>query len=668
MKSTVKRLAVLLMAGSLALTAVGCGPKENTPDVPPDKDNWSVSSPDGTLGVRVGMDATGALYYTVQKGDVAVVDQSTLGFAVAEDDLSFLTFEGEKTERVTGSYDNITGKRSHVEYDCNQTTLTFKAWQFYLDVVMRAYDDGYAFRYAIRGVDGGEGELTVQEEKTQFALPEDSAVWAQPYVTNKATGKFFSYEEAYMRRKASNLSGKIISMPMLYQAGDSDVYSLVTESGLIGSGFYGSFLEESKEDEGTGILQTVRTPATALESDGVTAYPFTSPWRVGITGSLETVIESELVEKLYDDAEYWKPDDYESLSDEEKATYDYSWVEPGVTAWNWLSYNGSVAQNDWDLQISYVDLAAEMGWKYTILDGGWNSGSTFNTDGLTRFCEYAAEKGVKVVVWCDALVDFGNGVKSLLCSKLDQWKNCGVAGIKIDFFDGQNANAPKFQGEDAAMIKWYETIYQETARRQMIVNCHGANKPTGERRIYPNVINREGIRGNEMKNIDSSVTVNSMFTRGVLGSCDFTPVVTPLSGGLTMAHQMALAVLYESGTPSMADRSAKYAEEQINAFYKSVPAARDETIFLCGKPDEYYCAAIRVGDEWFVAGINGILERSAEIDFSFLGEGNYTAELFTDAADNAKAVEKQSKTITSATKETLSMPKNGGFVYHLTKA
>ena len=666
MKISAKKLAAALMAGSIALTAVGCGPTEQKPAPKPDLNSWNVTSPDGTIDVRIGMDSAGALYYTVQKGDVAVVDQSTLGFAVAEDDLSFLTFEGEKTERVTGSYDNITGKHSHVEYDCNQTTLTFKAWQFYLDIVMRAYDDGYAFRYAIRGVDGGEGTLTVEEEKTEFALPENSVVWSQPYVTNKATGKFFSYEEAYVRRKASNLAGKIISMPMLYQAGESEVYSLITESELIGSGFYGSFLEESEEKEGTGILQTVRTPATALETDNVVSYPFESPWRVGITGDMKTVIESELVEKVYDDAEYWKPDDYDSLTAEEQATYDYSWVEPGVTAWNWLRYTGSVGQNDWDLQINYVDLAAEMGWKYTILDGGWSAGSTFNTAGLTKFCEYAAQKGVKVLVWCDALVDFSNGVESLLCSKLDLWKSCGVAGIKIDFFDGQNANAPKFQGEDIDMIKWYETIYQETARRQMIVNCHGANKPTGERRIYPNVINREAIRGNEMRNIDSSVTVNSMFTRGVLGSCDFTPVVTPRSSGLTMGQQMALAVLYESGTPSMADYADTYRDELINNFYKSVPAARDETVYLCGLPDEYYCAAVRVGDEWFVAGINGILESQATIDFSFLGEGSYTAEFFTDA-EGAKTVEKQTKTITSATKETVSMAKNGGFVYHLTK-
>lgn len=260
MKISAKKLAAALMAGSIALTAVGCGPTEQKPAPKPDLNSWNATSPDGTIDVRIGMDSAGALYYTVQKGDAAVVDQSTLGFAVAEDDLSFLTFEGEKTERVTGSYDNITGKRSHVEYDCNQTTLTFKAWQFYLDIVMRAYDDGYAFRYAIRGVDGGEGTLTVEEEKTEFALPENSVVWSQPYVTNKATGKFFSYEEAYVRRKASNLAGKIISMPMLYQAGESEVYSLITESELIGSGFYGSFLEESEEKEGTGILQTVPHP------------------------------------------------------------------------------------------------------------------------------------------------------------------------------------------------------------------------------------------------------------------------------------------------------------------------------------------------------------------------------------------------------------------------
>lgn len=658
----------LLVCGAAFLLA-GCGGEEETPPpAPPDKESMSVVSPDGSLEVSFGMDGDGQLFYTVEKDGTAVVERSSLGLTIEEDDFGLLEMEDTQERTVSGSYQNITGKHSLVEYRCNETVATFKAWDFYLDITVRAYDDGYAFRYGIRGTDGGEGTFTVISENTEFALPESSAVWALPYTSSAPSrGNYFSYEGGYTRRSSANLADRYISMPVLYQAGDSDVYSLITESGLIGSGYYGSFLKEAEENEGTGILQTVHSPAGVADPDNTVAYPFESPWRVGITGDLKTVTESELVEKLYDDAEYWKPDDYDTLTEEEQAVYDYDWVEPGVTAWNWLVHTsiGGTSQTDYDMQREYVDLAAEMGWKYTILDGGWNAG--LNVVEFRQFVEYAHNKGVKVVVWCDAFSDFGGGVESLLRSKLETWKSYGIDGIKIDFFDGQNADNPTHQGEDIQTIEWYETIYRETARLQMVVNCHGSNKPTGERRIYPHVFNREGIYGNEMTNVDSTVTVNSMFIRGVVGPSDFTPVVKPLSVGLTMAHQMALAVLYECGSPSMADYAETYADADINAFYKSIPSARDDTVFLCGELDGYYCAAVKAGDEWFVAGINSILESEVSVDFSFLGDGTYSAELFTDAAGSTREVTRTEKTVDKSTVETLRLPKNGGFVYRLVK-
>lgn len=669
MKKLVIIVTNLLLIAVLATAVVGCGGKETAPtDLPDpsDRGSWSVVSPDGNSKAVVTMDGDGKLWYEVKRGDKTVVARSALGMTIEEDDFDFVSVQNVGSRRVRGEYENISGKSETVSYDCNETVLTLKAWKFYLEVTMRAYDDGYAFRYGIRAIDGGAGTVTVLSEDTQFALPEGSTVWAQPYVSNTPSrGEFFSYEEAYDRRSSANLSEQKISMPMLYKVRGTDVYSLITESELIGSGFYGSFLAEQDGMQGTGVLQTEHTPAGCADPDNVIAYPFESPWRVGITGTLKTVVESELVEKVYDDAEYWKPDDYDELTDEEKEIYTYDWVEPGVTAWNWLIYTGKKPQNDWTLQREYVNLAASMGWKYTILDGGWNSG--LNEKTITDFCAYAHSKGVKVVAWCNALTDFGNGKESILRAKLDTFARYGIDGIKIDFFDGQNANNPKHQGEDIDTIKWYETIYRETAKRKMIVNCHGANKPTGERRVYPNVLNREGIRGNEMKNVGSSITVNQMFVRGPVGPSDFTPVVTPLSNGLTMAHQMALAVLYEAGTPSMADYSETYANPEINAFYKSIPARHDETVFLCGEPDGYYVAAIRSGDEWFVAGINAVVVSTATFDLSFLDDGEYDAQIYVSDAEDRNAIVKSSKTVSKASTETVEMVRNGGFVYHLKK-
>ena len=662
-----KMMVALLLSASFVFAAAGCeggGGSEASPDA----QQWTVASPDGSIQTSVGVDADG-LYYSVEKDGEAILDRSSLGFTIEEDDFNFFTVKSAEMRRVTGSYENISGKSAEVSYDCYELALTLEAWDFYLDVYVRTYDDGYAFRYGIRAIDGGEGTVTVISENTEFAVPQGSPMWAQEYASiNPKKGDFFSYEGSFTRRLSTSNAGVTISMPVLYKISGDEVYSMITESDLIGSGYYGSFLKESDENAGTGIFQTIHSPASAAYPDNEIAYPFESPWRVGIVGSLKTISESELVEKVYDDAQYWRPDDYESLSSEEQAIYNYDWVEPGVAAWNWLVYTNGYGekkqQNDYVLQREYVDLAAEMGWKYTILDGGWNTG--LDAQAFTEFVEYAHGKGVKVVVWCHSLNDFGNGRVADLRAKLDLWKSYGVDGIKIDFFDGENAIGQSFQGEDIDMIKWYESIYQETAKRQMVVCVHGCNKPTGERRIYPNVISREAIRGNENVSVGSSSIINSLFIRAAVGPTDFTPVVEPLSSGITMGQQMALAILFECGLPSMADYSATYGQSKIHEFYKSIPAARDETVYLCGELDGYYCAAVRSGEEWFVAGANLILESTVSIDFSFLGEGTYQVEYFND--DGNGDVIRRRMTVTADTKETVTMIANGGFAMRITKA
>lgn len=651
---------VICSFGFSAIT--GCAPITDI-SFPP-KGEWYVYSPDESLQVNVVMNAQGGMEYSVLKDGVDVVSSSELGMLISEDDFDFVSMEDVQSQHIKGSYDNISGKSSHVEYECNETKFILRGWEYYLDIIVRAYDDGYAFRYGIRAIDGGEGTVSVTEEKSTFTVPEQSVFWAQEYISNRPEkGEFFSYETEYLRRSPRNFNGEYLAMPLLYQVGDSKLYSLITESCLIGSGFYGSFLKAETNDEESATLQTVHSPAGGTVDDNTIAYPFQSPWRIGIVGTIGEVVESNLVEKVYDDVEPWKPEEYDTLSSEEQAIYQYDWVEPGVSAWNWLMYDGVKGQNDYNLQREYIDLASSMGWKYTILDGGWSEASSSDIRALTQ---YAAERGVKVIVWCNALSDFGNGNEQLLKTKLDEYRDLDISGIKIDFFDGQTAINPKHYGEDIATIKWYETIYQETARRQMIVLCHGSNKPTGERRMYPNVLGREAVYGNEFISVGSTATVNSMFTRAVIGPTDFTPVVNPRTENLTKIHQMALAVLYESGIEVMADLRETYEDTKINAFYRAIPSARDETLFLNGEPDVFYCAAVRCGESWFVAGINSILKTDVNLDFSFLGEEEYIAQVFLGSSDDYDEIEILSKEITKDSKETLTMYKNGGFVFWLT--
>lgn len=662
--------AVLLVTSVLGLTA--CKKDESGDEqVLKNKGEWVVTSPDGTIKAEMIMDAYGELTYSVKKGDTVAVNKSKLGLEIAEDDLSFVTVHKYSSKKIKGSYDNITGKTTHVDYACNETTVTLKAWDFYLDVIMRAYDDGYAFRYNVRRVDGKEGIMNVTDELTEFAFPAEANMWAQEYVTNKAGGDFFSYEVFYQKRYIPDLNAsQYIAMPFMYEIPGTNYYSLITESELIGSNFYGSFLKVEQGNEGKSILKTEHTPAGITVNDTQVAYPFSSPWRVGIVGDMKTIQESELTETVYYSGEedytelYWKPDNYDELSKEEQEIYNYDWVEPGVTAWNWLIYNGKRPQNDYNLHREYVALAKAMGWKYVILDGGWNT--DLSEKEFVKFMDEANKAGVKVLVWCNALSDFGNGNIEILKAKLDTWQGWGVAGIKIDFFDGQNATDQKHQGEDIGTIKWYESIYQECAKRKMVVNCHGSNKPSGERVVYPNVINREGIYGNEFYGVSAAVTVNQLLIRNVVGPSDFTPVLNPLSNNMTKAHQMALAVLFESGAPSMADYVNAYQNRDLYSLYKSIPSVREETVFLGGKLDYYYCAAVKSEKYWFVAGANSLVKNNFTVDFSFLDDGEYTAEIFTEA-DEESDVTRTVTMVTKNDKKTITMLAKGGFVIRLSK-
>lgn len=664
-----KRILTFLLCVCLAIPAIlaGCAPKEEgkVNDTPAaDRGSWTVVSPDGSLTATLTQDGDGKLFYTVKKDGVVTMERSELGLVIAEDDLALTTLSNISSRKVSGSYENKSGKTSHVTYECNETTLVFKAWTFYLDVVFRCYDDGYAFRYGVRRIDGGEGTMTVLEEKTQFALPESTTMWAQEYVSNTPKkGECFSYEGSYDRRNAAGVEPEqYLAMPLLYKAGRSEIYTIITESRLIGSGFYGSFLQVPSDLAGQRVFQTVHTPAGCKLDDNRVAYPFTSPWRVGITGDMKTVNESELVEKVYDDASYYRPDNYDELSEEEKAVYDYDWVDPDVVTWSWLAYGGQ--QSNYELHREYVDLAARMGWKYILLDGGWNVVSDEN---FKAFMSYANAQRIKVIVWCDAFTTFANADRDTLVRKLEQWAALGVAGIKIDFFDGQTTTGNEFQGEDIEAVEWYETVYRETARLKMIVNCHGSNKPTGERRIYPHVLNREGLMGNEFKQIGASTTVNEMFVRSVIGPSDFTPVVIPFSANLSGAHQMALAFMFESGAPSLGDKSEAYANADITDYYKTIPALRDRTVFLGGRPDYYYASAVKAGDIWYAGAINGVIEDTVTIDFSFLGSGTYTAEIFTDASDGS-AVQREVRSISAGDSLTFLLAANGGVAIRLLPA
>lgn len=633
------------------------------------KAQWNVQSKDKSLTAEVSLTDNGEIYYQVKKDGKNVVNNSRLGMTFNDLDLSqYLTFKEVKTNTVDFSYDSITGKRRHNEVSYNEMTVTFNEYYFSLDVTFRMFNDGYAFRYSInKALDDAPNTITWTDELTEFSFPNKSKTYGMEYKPsgNKDGYYWYSYEENFAYKRSDRLGTSSYSMPFLYET--DGVYSLITESELIGSQYHGSFLKPISDNNET--VKVVYPKAHGKNPDYTidVTNGFSSPWRVGIVGDIKTVVESNLVEDVYGDVDYYKPANYDTLSEEEKKTYDYSWVEPGMNAWSWLYYKDSISQNDYSLQRKYIDLAQEMGWRWVLIDGGWQASRSDSE--IRALTQYAHQKNIKVAAWGDAFNEFGTEYQ--MRTKMKKWKSLGIDGLKVDFWDGQNANiVPDGQMEDKQTIAQYDTFYKVTAEYQMVVNCHGCNKPTGERRKYPHVINREAIRGNEFKSVSTQQTVFDTFIRAVIGPSDFTPVVKPFRSGLTATHQMALNIMFESGTPSMADKETRYLDNNYKEFYKQLPCVWDEINYIEGNVEEYAILARRNYDNWWIGAISCLDEKKeATVQLDFLGEGTYEAKIYKDNGTSgaSSTVDVETKEVKKGDAITIKMDANGGSAIKLIK-
>jgi hypothetical protein len=645
-----KRKNLLILCGSILgdLLLSGCGASIATID----KVEFTLESKSGNNVIDVSLE-NGILFYQVKNDGKEVVRKSELG--LIGDGFSFdytSNLVSVKTSSFDISYEAKAGKDRYVSDTVNQMTVTLTNGGYYLDVIFRAYDDGYAFRYKLYNYDESVTSTSIDNELSYFRLPKKTMFYYMPSDTTTR----FSYEGTYFQKTIERLnSNEMISFPMLYETSDG-VYSLLNESDLISSDYIGSFLV----NVGNDTLKS--TPAYGASSPVKVSLPFTSPWRTGTVGNLETIVESNLVEKLYDEVEYYKPENYETLSEEEKDTYNYDWVEPGVASWSWLDYPNDQSVANFDIHKQFIDLSAEMGWQWYILDGGWQNG---NDNDAKKVIDYATSKGIGIIVWCHSLNELG--VTATRRVNLDKRKSLGAKGIKVDFFDGYGANNPNMpRGESQETIKLYEEIFKDCASRQLVVDCHGTNKPTGERREYPNLLSKEAIRGQEMFNMDTEQMTAIPYIRGSVGPVDFTPSVYPRRTGMTIGNQIALPILFESGLTVFGDTPENFEKSGAKDFYKNFPGSWDETEFIAGEVMSYTVLARRSGSKRYIGG-NTTLSRDASIDLSFLNDdATYDVAIYTDNPADSTTITPKYLTATKGDTLDMSMVKNGGFGIILT--
>jgi len=336
----------------------------------------------------------------------------------------------------------------------------------------------------------------------------------------------------------------------------------------------------------------------------------------------------------------------------------------------------------------YIDFSARMGFPYMLIDAGWaariasGDGSVAGGSDLTKvnpnvdlpgLVAYAKSKNVRLWLW--AHWSDANRQADAAFPLFEKW---GIAGVKIDFMDRA----------DQWMVNWYRTTAQKAADHHLLIDYHGAFKPDGMRRTYPNVLTREGVMGAEYDKWSSRETpahnVTLAFTRMLAGPMDYTPggfdnatrdqfiarSSAPMVMG-TRAHQTALFVVFESGLQMVADHPAAYDGQKETEFLKAVPATWDETHVINGRPARFITIARRSGKEWYVGSITNWDPRDIDLPLSFLGAGSYQAEIYADgpnAATNAKDSVLSKQTVTAKSVLKLKLAPGGGAAIRLVPA
>ena len=562
---------------------------------------FAQQSPNGKVTVTAGK--TGL---TVSYGGQHVVDIPTIGVqgATKRAKLQF-------SRSITEDYTMPAGKRRHCTNAGNEYTAALGRG---VQLVLRLYNDGVAFRYDLTNVKG-----TLPQELTTFRIPEGTRRWIQHWTDSyedfyplSTSGQEPAQWPYYDRRNDHNRW----SYPALLQPADS-IFALITEAN-IERGQSASSLRNDTDSELYRVCPD--------KNDDTPAGSWHTPWRVVIVGTLANVVESTLVT---------------DVSEPTKLT-DTAWIQPGVVAWVYWAYNHG--SNDYNIICKYVDLAVALRLPYVLIDAEWDEMRDGKT--IEDAVGYARKHGVKPLIWYNSSVGWINGApgpKFRLNKPEDRerefaWcEKIGVAGIKIDFFSGDNQ----------MNMDYCIDLLESAARHHLLVNFHGATLPRGWQRTYPNLLSTEGVYGAEWYNNTGAFTNRAArhnatlpFTRNVVGPMDYTPCAFSDSQHphiTSHAHELALPVLFESGLQHLADRPESFLAQPlaVQEFLGDLPAAWDETRFVSGYPGESVVIARRSGTTWYIAGINGTdetQELSLPIDFI---KSPYHLRLYADSGDSA---------------------------------
>ncbi len=636
----------------------------------------AVSSPDGNLTISLSLEtkpqpylAGERAYYRVAYKGTPVLTDSPLGLDIQGADPLDKDLEVVSSGKQTrdSAWENAFGARRTVPDHYNELTVALReknAPNRRVDIVLRAYDEGVAFRYVLPKQEA-IGDFTLAAENTGFYFAAD----AYAYALNM--GRFNTHNEGeYARTSLRSIKpASIINLPLLVEM-PGGIWAALLEADLTDySGMYVGGVAGIPN----ALAGKLSTPPNRKADEAVVGTtPKATPWRVLMVAPTP----GRLIETNYLVLNLSQP----------CAVADTSWIKPGKAAWDWWS--GSYATGvpfkpgmNTATMKHYIDFAAAHKLEYMLVDAGW---APLSPDGriedilkyipevdIPGIISYGKAKGVAVLLWVE-----WRALDRHMDEAMALYEKWGAAGIKVDYMNR----------DDQEMVNYYEKVVRKAAEHHLTVDFHGAYKPTGLRRAYPNLLTREGVMGMEYSKWTERVTpeydVTIPFTRMLAGPMDFTPGafrnaargefkaldVAPMSQG-TRAHQLAMYVVYESPLVMVSDYPEAYEGQPGLEFIEKVPTVWDDTKVLGGEPGKFVVIARRNGESWYLGAMTNWDARDLELALDFLGAGEYEAAVFADGPDAAKtaaSLDISKKRVTATDKLAVHLAPGGGAAIILT--
>lgn len=595
-----------------------------------------ISSPGNKIEVRISL--KNQITYSVYFNSTEIISDSPISMTINDNVILGKRLILENATRTKGEekiIPPVKEKRSVINDRYNQLNLKFRG---NYGVIFRVYDDGVAYRFYT----GYRVPIKIKNEEATFTFPDNYSVYF-PFIKSLHTSFESNYTYLPLKEIGNQRFGfapVVVDIPggpkvAITEAAVDDYPGMfLTGSDQGRPMLVGKFalypMEEKLRENSDRELEVVKEADYIAETRGNREYP----WRLIVLAEKDAdLVSTDIVYRLSPPLEL----------------KDVSWIKPGKVAWDWWNANNIFGVNfksglNTDTYKFYIDFASKYGIEYIILDEGWSDPTDlFKVNPeihLEELARYGQQKNVGLILWCVWLT-----LDKQMDRALDYFQRIGIKGIKVDFMDR----------DDQKIVNFYRRCASAAAKRKLIVDFHGAHKPVGLRRAFPNILTKEGVLGLEYSKWSNLVTPEHdlllPFLRMLAGPMDYTPGAMrnaqekqfrpvfdlPMSQG-TRCHQLAMYLVYESPLQMLCDSPSAYLKEpEVMEFLSKVPTVWDETLVLEAKIGDYVVVARKNGEDWYLGAMTDWTPRELEIRLDFLEPGKiWQAHLWLDGPNASR--------------------------------